>query len=161
MTNSTTATHEPFVPGMNSGRAKEIYEQLLALADRMGAAYVEAYQKITVGLGDAQDGLAGAGRSDWLHDASSPSASANGGDLVSDPVERARQLSDALLELSTKIGLAYVNAHEQAAIAAADCREALAAGSRSALVRTMASARAELVREIARTCASTAREIVD
>jgi hypothetical protein len=63
--------------------------------------------------------------------------------------------------MSTRIGLAYVNAHEQAALAAADCREALAAGSPSRLIKTIASARAELVRAIAKTCASTAREMVD
>jgi hypothetical protein len=172
MLNTTAATHEPVVPGMTPGWAQEIYEQLLSLADRIGAAYVEAYQKITVGLGEAQDSLFGGSQSEWLRYVPAPLASPGGispaerlasparGDWA-DPAERARELSDALLDMSTRIGLAYVNAHEQAALAAADCREALAAGSPSQLVKTIASARADLVREIARTCASTAREMVD
>jgi hypothetical protein len=156
-----TTSRQPTDPGMTPARAKEIYEQLLALADRMGAAYVEAYQKITVGIGDAQDTFVKADRPDYFKDIPSTLASAGRGEHVGNAAERARQLSDALLELSTKIGLAYVNAHEQAALAAADCREALAAHSHNSLVKTVASARAELVREIARTCASTAREMVD
>lgn len=159
--NGATAMYEGIAPGMTPARAKDIYEQLLALADRMGAAYVEAYQKITVGIGDAQDSFVRGDHTGWMRDMPSALAAVGGSDPVGNAAERARQLSDALLELSTKIGLAYVNAHEQAALAAADCREALAAGSGSTLVKTVASARAELVREIARTCASTAREIVD
>jgi hypothetical protein len=162
MTHTTAATYETVVPGMAPGWAQEIYEQLLSLADRIGAAYVEAYQKVTVGIGEAQDSLLGGGwQSGWFGYLPSALAPSGGGAGWMDPAERARELSDALLDMSTRIGLAYVNAHEQAALAAADCREALAAGSSSQLVRTIASARADLVREIARTCASTAREIVD
>lgn len=169
MTNGTSTTTDPFGsagtgrldPAMTAGRAKEIYEQLLALADRMGAAYVDAYQKITVGIGGEQDKLATADRSNWLKEMPSVMGKSAGADSFGNAAQRAVQISDTLLDMSTKIGLAYVDAHEQAALAAADCREALAKGSRNSLVRTIASARAELIREIARTCASTAREIVD
>jgi hypothetical protein len=147
-------------PAMTAGRAKEIYEQLLALADRMGAAYVDAYQKITVGIGGEQDRLARSDRSNWLREVPASLAKSASADPLGSAAQRAVQLTDSLLEMSTKIGLAYVDAHEQAALAAADCREALAAGSHNSLVKTIASARAELIREIARTCASTAREIV-
>jgi hypothetical protein len=148
-------------PAMTAGRATEIYEQLLALADRMGAAYVDAYQKITVGIGAEQDRLVRTDRSEWLQDIPSALGKTGGADSVGTAAQRAVQLSDVLLDMSTKIGLAYVDAHEQAALAAADCREAVAACSHNALVKTMASARADLIREIARTCASTAREMVD
>jgi hypothetical protein len=161
MNHSATPTNERIDLGMSTARATEIYEQLLALADRIGAAYVNAYQSITLGLGDAQDRLATADGSDWLKHMPSVPGSANGADSPGHSAEHALELTDALLEMSTRIGLAYVNAHEQAALAAADCREALAARSRTPLVKTIASARAELIREIARTCASAAREIVE
>jgi hypothetical protein len=170
MANGTSTTTNGFTsaesngrldPGMTAGRATEIYEQLLALADRMGAAYVDAYQKITVGIGAEQDRIVRTDRSEWLQDIPSALGKAGEPDAVGTAAQRAVQLSDILLDMSTKIGLAYVDAHEQAALAAADCREALAACSHNELVRTIASARAELIREIARTCASTAREIVD
>jgi hypothetical protein len=161
MSHGSAPTNERIELGTSTVRATEIYEQLLALADRIGAAYVNAYQSITAGMGDAQDWLARADGSNWLKDMPSVPSSANGAGPNGNPAEHALELTDALLEMSTKIGLAYVNAHEQAALAAADCREALAAGSRSPLVKTVASARAELIREIARTCASTAREIVE
>jgi hypothetical protein len=161
MNYSATATNERIDFGMSTARAKEIYEQLLALADRIGAAYVNAYQSITLGLSDTQDRLASADGSDWLKHMHSVPGSGNGADPPGNPAEHALELTDALLDMSTKIGLAYVNAHEQAALAAADCREALAARSHTPLVKTIASARAELIREIARTCASAAREIVE
>lgn len=167
MANGTSTTTNGFrseangrlAPAMTAGRATEIYEQLLALADRMGAAYVDAYQKITVGIGAEQDRLVRTDRSEWLQDI--PTANAGGADPVGTAAQRAVQLSDVLLDMSTKIGLAYVDAHEKAALAAADCREALAACSHNELVKTIASARAELIREIAGTCASAAREMVD
>jgi hypothetical protein len=147
-------------PTMNAGRATEIYEQLLALADRMGAAYVDAYQKITLGIGGEQDRLVQSDRSNWLKEVPAALAKSTSADHLGTAAQWAVQLSDSLLEMSTKIGLAYIDAHEQAALAAADCREALAAGSHNSLVKTIASARADLIREIARTCASTAREMV-
>jgi hypothetical protein len=161
MNHSSTHTNDRIDLGTSTTRATEIYEQLLALADRIGAAYVNAYQSITLGMGDAQDRLANADGSDWLKQMPPVPGSANGADPLGTPAEHALELTDALLDMSTRIGLAYVNAHEQAALAAADCREALAARSRAPLVQTIASARAELIREIARTCASAAREIVE
>jgi hypothetical protein len=102
-------------PGMTTEGATEIYEQLLALADRIGAAYVNAFQKITIGIGDAQSGLVSADPSAWLKGIPSLLASAAGGDPAGGPADRAIQLSDALLDMSTRIGLAYVDAHEQIA----------------------------------------------
>jgi hypothetical protein len=161
MTQNFTPTNGHIGPGMTAGRAKDVYEQLLGLADRIGAAYVNAYQKITAGIEAAQEMHPSADRSDWLKDMPSVPASAAGGDPLGNAADRAFQLTDALLDMSTKIGLAYVYAHEQAALAAADCREALAATGASPLVKTIACARAELTREIAGACASTARGIVD
>jgi hypothetical protein len=152
---------------MTPGRAKDVYEQLLGLADRVGAAYVNAYQKITAEIGDAQHMALSADPSDWLrempwlNDMPSVPDSAAGADPLGNAADRALHLTDALLVMSTKIGLAYVYAHEQAALAAADCQEAFAARGASPLVKTMACARADLTREIAGACASTARAIVD
>jgi hypothetical protein len=131
-----------------AGRAKDIYEQLLELADRIGAAYVDAYQKITVGTGDAHDRLVSADPSMWLKDMPSMAASVARANPPANAAEHANQVRDALLGMSAKIGLAYVDAHEQAALAAADCREALTARGASPLIKTIASARAELMREI-------------
>lgn len=155
------ATDARLDPGMTAGRAKAIYEQLLSLADRMSAAYVDAYQKIIAGISGEQDRFVNPDHGDGPKNMASMLSSVGNGDALNKAAQRGVQLSDTLLEMSTRIGLAYVDAHEQAALAAADCREALASESPSELVRTIASARAELIREIARTCASTAREICD
>jgi hypothetical protein len=156
----STPISDPFGPTITAGRAKDVYEQLLALADRIGAAYVNAYQKIALEIGDAQDGLLRAERSYGL--AGSPSmpglaAAANPfGDVTDSPFA----LSGPMRAMSTKIGLAYVDAHEQAVLAAAECREALAARGTTPLVKTINSARADLLREVAGTYASTARAMI-
>jgi hypothetical protein len=146
--------------GSITAPTKEAYEQLLALTDWIGSAYVNAYQKITTGIGEAQDRLATTDQSDWLKEVPSLVASAAGPDGLRNAAEGAREAGDVLVEMGTQIGMAYVDAYEQAVGAAAECREALAARSGSQLVKTVASARAELMREIAGTCASTAREIM-
>jgi hypothetical protein len=141
-------------------RAKETYEQLLALTDRIGGAYVNAYQKIALGIGDAQDTIVNADRSDWLKDLLSMPAATAGANGSKDAAKRAQQLTDALVGMSTTIGLAYVDAQEKAAIAAAECHEALAPAGATPLVRTIASARADLMREIVGAYASTAQRIL-
>jgi hypothetical protein len=166
MTDSTTPINErstlsgdPFGPGNAAGRAKDVYEQLLALADRIGAAYVNAYQKIALDIGDAQEKLLRADRFTAFTEVP-PAIGFAAASPLGDATDHAVALGGPLLRMSTKIGRAYVDAHEQAALAAAECRDALAARGTTPIVKTIHSARADLLREVAGTYASTARALI-
>jgi hypothetical protein len=143
--------------------AHEIYEQLLALSNQVGAAYLEAYEKTAAGIGDFQEQLAAGGMPDWL-DAGAAWETATPTAEIPEPLhnaaERALEVSERLRERSKKLTLAYLNVCEVAALAVADLQEEVAAASPLELVKTVAGARARLTREVTKACASTAREIV-
>ena len=139
--------------------ARDTYEQLLALSDRIGAAYATAYQKIALGFSDAQDSLMTADRSDLVTDMLSMSTFGAHGATPEGAAKRACEIRDAVVGMTATIGLAYVDANEKAAIAAADCRAALMPDATTPLVKTIACARADLMREILGACASTAQRM--
>jgi hypothetical protein len=149
--------------GVAPDHAHEIYEQLLALSNQVGAAYLEAYEKTAAGIGDFQEQLAAGGMPDWL-DAGGAWETATPITEIPEPLnnaaERALEVSERLRERSKKLTLAYLNVCEVAALAVADLQEEVAAASPLELVKTVAGARARLTREVTKACASTAREIV-
>lgn len=155
----TTPISDPFGPAIAAGRAKDVYEQLLAFADRIGAAYVNAYQKIALEVGDTQEKLLRADRSNGFAEVPSAIGLAAANPL-GDATDHALALGGPLFKMSTSIGRAYVDAHEQAALAAAECREALAARGSTPIVKTINAARADLLREVAGTYASTGRAMI-
>jgi hypothetical protein len=143
--------------------AHEIYEQLLALSNQVGAAYLEAYEKTAAGIGDFQEKLASANLPDWLDAGAAWQASTPTSEIpepLNNAAERALEVTERLREKSKKVTLAYLNACEAAALAVADLQEEVAATSPLELVKTVGGARARLAREVTKACASTAREIV-
>jgi hypothetical protein len=143
--------------------ARDIYEQLLALSNQVGAAYLEAYEKTAAGIGNFQQMLSAAQPPDWLDAAAAwPMASpaADFSEPFQEAAERALEVSEKLRERSRKVTLAYLNACEVAALAVADLQEEVAAASPIDLVKTVGGARAGLTRKVTKACTSTAREIV-
>jgi hypothetical protein len=150
------------------GGGQEVYEQLLALADKIGAAcveayqqigaaYVDAYQNFTFGIGNMQNKLADQGQPNW-YSAFMPSNSPS--DRMADAAERTLTVGDNLADMSAKIGLACLDACEQATLAAATCHEQLGAASGSDVLKSTTAARAELARKITRASAEAFRNIV-
>jgi hypothetical protein len=156
--------------GTNGGapdHAHEIYEQLLALSNQVGAAYLEAYEKTAAGIGNFQEMLAAGGLPDWLEAGTAWQTAMPTSDIpepLSEPLydaaERALEVTERLREQGKRLTLAYLNACEVAALALADLQEEVAAASSLELVKTVGGVRARLTREVTKACASTAREIV-
>jgi hypothetical protein len=145
------------------GEARAIYEQLLALSNQVGAAYLEAYEKTAAGIGDFQERLAAGGVPDWLDGVASWQAATANNDIpepLFNAAEQALEVSERLRETSRKVTLAYLNACEAAALAVADLQEEIAAHSPIEFVKRAGGARADLTREVTKACVSTAREIV-
>ena len=148
-----------------SNRAQEIYEQLLALADQIGAAFAEANQKIAGACVEASHGLA-LGVGNWQDNVGDgPPWSRGFTTDLSKSLEGAEdlagQLTERLAELGTSIGLAYLDAHERAALAAADYHQHLGAVSHVSLLETTTAAGAELMRKIVKAGAGAARDMID
>jgi hypothetical protein len=143
-----------------TGQAGEIYEQMLALADRVGAAYVNAYQKIALGMGDLQQQWSAGGGRPGSRQGPSKAGGVAGATPFGLPAEYGHELNDKLLDLTSRIGLAYLDAYEQAVQAVADCQEELASATDHDFLRTVIGARAELMREITQAYATAARDIV-
>jgi hypothetical protein len=174
----TADSPNPMALNMNN-RAQEVYEQLLALADKIGAAYVEAYQEIGAAYVEAyqklalpvggmqhqradnqQPGRPGVG----AFPTAAPAADRLGG-ANADPLgganDRARAVADNLTDMGVKIGLACLDANEQATLAAAKAHEEIGATSSVDVVKATAASQAALARKVTQASTSAVREIVD
>jgi hypothetical protein len=160
--NPSAAARARTIPSSWPTTGQENYEQLLALADKIGAAYAEASQRMNAALADAYQRLAlhGGGVQDGL---SSPQPA------VMDPSALRERLDDAqehalaagekVTDTSVAVGLAYLNAFEEAAIALAKCQEQLGAASNVELVKAGTATGAELLRKVTRAGAGTIRDM--
>jgi hypothetical protein len=166
--NERNATQPFGMPMVMPGGGQEIYEQVLALADKVGAAYAEAfqqldaayteaYQKAAPGAGGLADKLAGQRPLDWLN-AVAPAAAGN--DQMGALAERVLAINDGVSDMGRKIALAFLEASQQAILAAADCQEQLGATSYLGLIKATATTQAALARKITRAGFDTIREIV-
>jgi hypothetical protein len=164
----TPQSEPPSTPLTMSGDYQEGYEQLLALTDKVGAAYADAYQQISaayfgayppVGLGgwNLQDMIASPERWEWPAMFPSTASSSGQPDTATD---RAAAIGDKLSEMCRKIGLAYVDAGEKASLAAAGAHEEIAAANPVPLVKTAAAAHAELVRKLTEASVTTIRQLI-
>jgi hypothetical protein len=150
------------IPSSWPTTGQENYEQLLELADKIGAAYAEASQRMNAALADAYQRLAvhGSGLQESLASAQpatmDPSALS---ERLDDAQEHALAVGEKVADASVAIGLAYLNAFEEAAIAVAKCQEQLGAASNVELVKASTATGAELLRKVTRANAGTLRDM--
>jgi hypothetical protein len=160
---STNGAGDGYATATATDSAREIYDQLLALANEVAAAYVDAYQKTADGIAKFQDTVAPAGWSSAVSGGPGwQPGSANGdvGEPLSEAGARSFEIGEKLQEMNKKITLAYLNACELAALAVTDCQEELTATSGVELVKAVGGARVGFTREVTKACVSAAREIV-
>jgi hypothetical protein len=148
------------------GAGQEAYEQLLALADTIGAACAEASQRLNAAYAGAhqelahkpggwQDGLTNAQQT-MLGAMTDPSSLTSRAEDVQD---RVLALADNLAEMGIDVALAYVGALEEATLAVAKCQAQLGAASQSELIKSTTATAAELLRKVAEASAGTVREM--
>jgi hypothetical protein len=143
--------------------AREIYERLLALSNRVSAAYLDAYEEAASGIGEFQNTVATASDSDSLDrgaDQQTGTPTADTYDPAREAGERAFEVSENLLDMSKQVTLACVNACEVAALALAECQVEVAAPGDLDLVKTVGDAHADLTRQVTEAYTSSARELV-
>jgi hypothetical protein len=158
------ATANGGIPPDFSGGGQEVYEQLVALLDKMGSAYVDACQQIGRAYVDAYQEIgAPAGELDEKGPAprgTRASRNAAIGKHLERAQDRIREINDTLTDMTVKVGLAYLDAYEQAVHAAADCEQQLGATSGVSSFEAVTAARAGLAREVATAGVGTIRAII-
>ncbi|MEA2212811.1 MAG: hypothetical protein QOF83_2759 [Solirubrobacteraceae bacterium] len=147
-------------PLTSMAHGQELYEQLLELADKVGAAYAEAVEQIGGAYMEAFSKLAPAG-APQNHDWRSALPSGATQDPLADAQEYALAIGEHLGEMSLEVGLAYLDAVQRVTLAAAQCHEQLGALSQLDLVKSTAKTRADLARTVAEASTTALRDIVD
>ena len=152
-------------PDWTAGQAT--YEPLLALADQIGAAcseageqlssaYAEAYQKLVLQAGGMPGKLPDPQQAQMFNAMMDPSSLA---ERLDETKESAMAMGDEAAEMGIQIGLACLNAFEQATLALAKFQEQVGATSQIDVVRSATATGAELIRKVTRAGASTLREM--
>jgi hypothetical protein len=152
------------VPLATMAQSQEMYEQLLALADKVGTAYAEAFEQIGGAYAEAFTKMA-PGVPDTFGDFQNPDwrramPSSATQDPLADAQEYAVAIGEQLGEMSLEVGLAFLDAMQRAALAAAKGHEELGALSQVDLLKSTAKAHAELVRTVAEAGTAALRDIV-
>jgi hypothetical protein len=146
---------------------RDLYEQLLALADTIGAACADAYGQISAAYAQACRDVAGrVGGLGGLADRDQPSWAAAFSPLGFDSDRLAAAEDDALAvgerltQMTREIGWALVDAAEQGTLAAATCHQHVGDPTDVDLLRSVAATRADLARKIVHAWDSTFRQIM-
>jgi hypothetical protein len=126
-------------------------KRLRDAAGMVGDAYAGAYQQTILGIADLKDRAAGSTPVDW-------------GKLVLDDHRRknasAAIKADEVAQAGKQIGLAYIDAHERAALVTIELRERLAAATNTDWIKSMARTQAELERDALKAFFSLARGLL-
>jgi ferredoxin len=143
-------------------RAVQAGERLLEASSRVSNAYADAYQEAVMNIADFRDKLADAGPVDWakFSQRSGPLGTPPIGKPLRQAARSAVRANEELLEASKKLGLAYVEACEQAMLCAVELRAQACTASGIEMVQSMGETRAEVERDVARACGDAARQML-
>jgi hypothetical protein len=123
--------------------AVEAGKRLRDAAGKVGGAYADACEQTILGIADFTDRAAGSTAVDYW--------GTNAGAAIK---------ADEVAQACRQIGLAYLDAHERAALITIDLRERLAAATDTDWVMSMARTQAGLERDAVNTCFSLARGLL-
>lgn len=144
------------------GHAVHSGERLLEAGSKVGNAYADAYQQAAINLANLHERLSDAAAADWrkLMPPYGPAKGRTAGKPLNDATETATRVNEQLLAAGKKLGLAYIDACEQAMLCAVELREQVAAASDNELVRSFGSTRAGLARDATRAYVDVTRRLL-
>jgi hypothetical protein len=130
-------------------------ERLLDMSNQMGNAYADAYQEAVINMADFRDKLNDAGGIDWRK--LMPYAEeATLGTPLSDAAGSATRVNEQIVNASKQLGLAYVDAYEQAMLASVALHEQATVGTDNELLRSIGS----VAREVTKAYVDAARQLL-
>ena len=134
-------------------------ERLLEASTNVGNAYADAYQEAVVNMADFRERLSDAGMVDW-------SALVPHADQTTltkplrDAAGTATRINEQILTASKQLGLAYIDACEQAMLSSVALREQAAAVSDNELMQSFGSTSAAVARDVTRAYVDAARRLL-
>jgi hypothetical protein len=160
-TEQTTA-HNRF-----TDRAVQAGERLMEATSQVGDAYADAYQEAVVNMADFRENLASARPPEWSKLMQGPGAVGTPplgmppfpGKPMLDAAGTASRVNRQLVAARKRLGLAYVEACEQAVLSIVELREQAANASGSELLRTLGTKRTDAARDIAKSYGDVYRQL--
>jgi outer membrane receptor for monomeric catechols len=147
---------------MPTDRAVEAGERLLDAGSKVGNAYADAYQDAVVSIADFREKLSDSGVMDWRELVQAPSGIATG--PLAEPLLEAgkamTRVNEQVLDAGKQLGLACVDACEQAVLCALDLGEQAGAASDAEWMRSVTSAHVEVARDVTRAYGEVARRML-
>jgi hypothetical protein len=161
-----TTAHERF-----TDRAVQASERLMEASSQVGDAYAEAYQEAVVNMADFRENVANAHPPEWrklmqgagaagMPSFGMPSFGAPSlGKPLRDAAGTASRVNRQLVAARKRLGLAYLEACEQAVETIVELREQAANASGSELLRTLGTKRTDAAREVAKSYGDVYRQL--
>jgi hypothetical protein len=147
-------------PRTPTDRAVEAGERLLEAGSKIGNAYADAYQEAVISMADFREKLADATPADWrslTHPAAPGGPGALAGPL-GDMTQTATRCNEQLLAASKQLGLAYLDACEQAVLSVLDMQEQ--ATDNEWLPPAAGATRADMARDVTRAYVNAVRQLL-
>jgi hypothetical protein len=149
---------------MATDRAVEAGERLLEAGSKIGNAYADAYQEAVISMADFREKLAEATPADW-RGLTRPGAQGGPRPLakpMGDMTVSATLCNEQILAASKQLGLAYLDACEQAMLSVLDMQEQAATASENEWLPSVAGSTgaADIARDVTRAYVNVARQLL-
>jgi ferredoxin len=154
------ATEQPGGSRTATDRAVQAGERLLEASSKVSNAYADAYQDAVMSMADFRGKFSDGAPADWFAQFSGPMATPPIGKPLRQAAQSAVRANEQLVEASRKLGLAYVEACEQAMLCAVELRAQVCTASENELVQSMGSTGADVARDVMRACGDAARQML-
>jgi hypothetical protein len=142
-------------------RAVQAGERLMEASTQVGDAYADAYQDAVVNMADFRENVASARPPEWGKVI--PGVGAAGmpafGKPLRDAAGTARRVNRQLVAARKRLGLAYIEACEQAVLTIVELREQAANASGNELLRSLGTMRTDAARDITKSYGDVYRQL--
>jgi hypothetical protein len=161
--NETQPENEPTGPRLTStDRAVAAVERMMGASSTVGNAYADAYQEAVISMADVRDKLGDGGLVDWgkLVPSSDQASPRSLGKPLREAADTATRVNEQIVTASKTLGLAYLEACEQALLCSVALREEAAAASDNKFIQSIGTTRAGVARDITRAYLDAARRLL-
>jgi hypothetical protein len=143
-------------------RAVEAGERLLEASSKVGNAYADAYQEAVISMSDFREKLGDVGLVDWskLMPSSDTASPRSFGKPLREAADTATRVNEQIVTASKTLGLAYIDACEQAVLCSVALREQAATATDNEFMQSIETTRAGVARDVTRAYLDAARRLL-
>jgi hypothetical protein len=164
MTAETTQTREGPTNGAGptdgADPIVEAGERFLEACGSLGDAYAHACQQAATSVSGLRERLAGSAPAAWPGFVGQGDAVAATPEKLRSAAKRAAAINEQLIESNKRLGLAYVDAYERAALGLLDAHAQVSASSEVPMLRSASATQAGVARDLTHTYVDVARRLL-